>query len=1265
MLPNIRFIKVSLVLLIASSAISVRSEESHQSKPNILFIAVDDLRPELGCYGVDAIQSPNIDRLAASGVRFDRAYCQLAVCNPSRVSLLTGLRPDSAKVWTLDVRFRDTVPDVVTLPQHFKQNGYYAASFGKIFHNPWPDNESWSEPHQWPKSKLWSDEAKQRLTEFKEQMRADGKSEAAINRLRAVATEIVDIPDHEHIDGAIAQQSLKAMRRLAKGDQPFFLATGFVRPHLPFVVPRKYWELYDREAIPLAEDPSIPKGSPDFAMNTMYELRDYMDFLGTDDPRKGPLTKAQQKELKHGYYASVSLIDAQVGLLLDELETLGIADNTLVILWGDHGWKLGEHNSWCKQSNYEIDARVPLIIRDPRAKANGQASQSLVEFVDVYPTLCDLAGIPTADHAEGTTLRSLLNNPSATVKDAAFSQFPRRTDDGEFMGYAMRTDRYRYIEWIDRKTQKPLDYEIYDHQTDPGETRNLAALPKHKPLLEKLNQQLWTTLPKPPPLQKQKRAGTPNRPTLTLRNDHSTTLNLYWVSPEGNRKLVGTMEPGEQLVQNTSKGHQFEIESTTHTYRKPIRVTQSEASLVITAAALAPKPKPNHRKSAAATSPDPRPNILFLMGDDWSYPHAGALGDKTVKTPTFDRLVREGVLFDNSFVSAPSCTPSRHAVSSGQYHWRLKDGGDLGGSIPAETPVYPDLLAETGYLTGFSRKGTGPSKHIYRGNDPFGEHFQTFKEFYASRDRSKPFCFWYGSGEPHRPYDWEVSKRNGMNLKGIQVPAFLPDNETTRTDLGDYYTKVERFDSDSARILALLEQNGELDNTIVVMTGDNGMPFPRAKATLYDFGTRVPLVIRWGNKVKGGRTVDDFVSLTDLAPTFLEAVGLPVPKEMTGVSLMPQLTSAKEGQIDSERDHVLTGMERHVYPYPSRALRDKDFLYIRNFTPIAWSSGKFKGPEPVFDFVKTPWPTSSGAFSYNVDPGPTKQWMRLNAESGDHAELYRLAFGQRSHDELYDLKKDPDQLVNLADDADYQADRRKLSIRLVEGLRESKDPRFSLPHHSTFQVSGWTIHLSDAQWDDAPTATGRMLDLLEIQLNRVAAVIPPEALKHLKSVPIWINRPYSGKRAGAEYHPDKNWLKTEGRDPMLANGVEITNTQIFPFENRRMPYLLLHELAHGYHDQVLGFNHPDVKAAYEMARDSGSYDEVMRYNGRSTELAKAYAMTNPQEYFAEVTEAYFGKNDFFPFTREELKEHDPTAYKMIEKLWGIRQNTKKSGKTRP
>ena len=471
--------------------------EAKTTRPNVLFIAVDDLRPELGCYGVETVQTPKIDALAKSGVTFGRAYCQLAVCNPSRVSVMTGLRPDSTRVWDLVTRFRDTIPDAVTLPQHLRQHGYYAVSFGKIFHNPWPDDQSWSEPHAWPnKRKLWSDEARRSLAAAKRKMLADGKTKRIVDRLRAVATEEVDLPDDLHIDGAITQQALKAMRRLAKQNQPFFLAAGFVRPHLPFVVPRKYWKLYDPMEIPLASNPQLPSGAPEIAMNTMYELRDYIDFRNTPRPDRGSLTEEQQRRLKHGYYAAVSFIDAQVGLLLAELEKLDLDDQTIVVLWSDHGWKLGEHNSWCKQTNYEIDCRVPLIVRDPNAAGNGEKSDALVELVDLYPTICELAGVPLRRSLEGTSMVPLLSKPNQPWKQAAFSQFRRKNRTVSLMGYSMRTNHYRYVEWQDRRSGSTVETELYDHRSDPHENTNVAGATEHTETIANLSQQMWAMLTK-------------------------------------------------------------------------------------------------------------------------------------------------------------------------------------------------------------------------------------------------------------------------------------------------------------------------------------------------------------------------------------------------------------------------------------------------------------------------------------------------------------------------------------------------------------------------------------------------------------------------------------------------------------------------------------------------------------------------------------------------------------------------------------------------
>lgn len=556
-------------------------------RPNILFIAVDDLRNELGCYGATHVVSPNLDRLAESGVLFNRAYCQQAVCNPSRVSLMTGLRPDTTRVWDLATEMRSVLPDVVTLPQHFRQHGYRAVAYGKIFHNPFPDAASWDEPTHNARDVVdYSEASRGRLAAFRETMRAEGKSPAAIERMRGPATEIQEQPDERNFDGRITSDALVKLRELADAESPFFLAVGYIRPHLPFITPKKYWDLYDRAKLPLAANPQFPKDMPPVAfgdrnLGGFYELRDYMDYSDAPSPFQSPLTEAQQRELRHGYYASVSFIDAQVGRLLAGLDELDLAEDTIVVLWSDHGWKLGEHGGWCKQTNFEIDTRAPLMIRVPGAKANGRASDALVEFVDLYPTLCELAGLPVPPTLEGVSLKPLLDGSAAKVKEAAFSQFPRQHEGRDYMGYAMRNDRYRYVEWLDAESGEIASRELYDHTSDPAENENLAGRPEHAALLAQLSAQLWKSLPRPAfphpflksaagPAPPGKRAALTWHPAddrplpasrpageavnVTFTNAREDGVELIWHGADGARRSYATLESGGTFTIGTRPG---------------------------------------------------------------------------------------------------------------------------------------------------------------------------------------------------------------------------------------------------------------------------------------------------------------------------------------------------------------------------------------------------------------------------------------------------------------------------------------------------------------------------------------------------------------------------------------------------------------------------------------------------------------------------------------------------------------------------------------
>ena len=441
--------------------------------------------------------------------------------------------------------------------------------------------------------------------------------------------------------------------------------------------------------------------------------------------------------------------------------------------------------------------------------------------------------------------------------------------------------------------------------------------------------------------------------------------------------------------------------------------------------------------SEAAENKD-RPNILFAFADDWGWPHAGAYGDPVVKTPTFDRLAREGALFHHAYVSSPSCTPSRGAVLTGQYHWRLEGAGNLWSVFPDKFDTYPELIGMAGYATGVSSKGWGPGRTQTGGRKLLGPTFKNFPAFLKQKPKEKPFCYWLGSSDPHRGYAKGSGKKSGMDLSKIKLFAHYPDSPEIRGDVADYYFEVQRFDRLVGQAIAALEESGELDNTLIIMSGDHGMPFPRCKSNNYDSGARVPLAVRWPNKVKAGTVNKDFVSLVDVAPTFYEASGVKTPGDVSGRSLLALLAGKDKG----DRSYVLHGKERHVPGqeapnkggYPTRAIRNHDFLYLHNFKPDRWPAGT---PNHTKAAIK-------GAWFADCDNGPTKTYMVNNRDKdAHHRKLYDLAFAKRPADELYDLKKDPGQLNNVAADPAYASTVSELKKRLLTELRKTGDPRIT------------------------------------------------------------------------------------------------------------------------------------------------------------------------------------------------------------------------------
>ncbi len=441
-------IRLTVVLLLMASFNSVDAA----GRPNVLFIAVDDLRPELACYGKKHMHSPNIDRLAASGVLFERAYCMVPTCGASRASLMTGIRPARNRFVSYLARADQDAPGITTCNTHFRKNGYYTVSLGKVFHHATDSSRGWSEPAWRPKGI-----PRYRRPENQEQYirrRKQGKWKYGL------AWESADVSDDAYADGVLAERAIADLRRLKDREEPFFLAVGFQKPHLPFIAPKKYWGLYDYEKIQLPSNYHVPKDAPEESIHVSGELRSYAGI-----PATGPVSDATARSMIHGYYACVSYVDAQIGKLLDELGQLELEDDTIVVLWGDHGWNLGEHTLWCKHSCYETSMQIPLIVRAPGIRG-GQRRSGLIESIDLYPTLCELAGLPLPEHLQGQGFATLLEDADVEWKSVAIGRFQK--------GDTIRTDDFRFTEYT-TKTGKRTSQMLYDHTADVHENVNVAA----------------------------------------------------------------------------------------------------------------------------------------------------------------------------------------------------------------------------------------------------------------------------------------------------------------------------------------------------------------------------------------------------------------------------------------------------------------------------------------------------------------------------------------------------------------------------------------------------------------------------------------------------------------------------------------------------------------------------------------------------------------------------------------------------------------------
>ena len=823
-------VAVVLAVLAASHSRSARGQEPR--RPNVLLICVDDLKPALGCYGDRLARSPHIDALAARGLVFERAYCNQAVCAPSRNSLLTGLRPQTLGIYDLGTNFRHAVPEAITLPQCFKRAGYRSEGLGKIFHVGHGNHEdpaSWSVPHYKTQVVAYAAKSGDQRELTREEALFANKS--AKGRPRGAPFEAADVPDNAYPDGAVADEAIRRLQAAAeKPGEPFFLAVGFVKPHLPFCAPQKYWDLHDPAAFELAERQTPPEGAPQYAPQFGGELRQYQGI-----PAEGPIPEDTQRKLIHGYYAAVSYMDAQVGRVIDELDRLKLAENTIIVLWGDHGWHLGDHGIWCKHTNYEQAARIPLVVVAPGVTKAGSRTSNLAETVDVYPTLCELAcvALPDAQKLDGQSLVPVLSDPQATTKEAIFHVYPRNPrGKGPLVGRAVRTERYRLVQW-----KKPgerdatAELELYDYETDSAETRNLASakpevvaaltaiLARQPEARPQIRPQAEPPQPSPQP-QPPPKPGAAERPNIILcmADDQGWGDMAYSGHPRLKTPFFDEMA------------------------KSGLRLDRFYAA--------APVCSPT--RGSVLTGRTPNRYGVFSWGHSIRPQEA-----------TIAEMLREAGYATGHF---------------GKWHLGsvLKDADTSPGANGFDEWLSaPNFFEIDSWLSrmGKAEKIQGESSEVVVA--------EALKFIRRQHEAKRPFftVVWFGSPHaPHRGTDEDLA---------LYADAPQPQRH--------FLAEITAMDRAMGQLRTALREMNAADNTLLWYCSDNGA-IPQGstgglrgrKAAIYEGGLRVPCLIEWPSRIKVHRRIDLPAGTVDILPTLLEVAGVKqsAPHVLDGESLV-------------------------------------------------------------------------------------------------------------------------------------------------------------------------------------------------------------------------------------------------------------------------------------------------------------------------------------------------------------------------------------------